>query len=282
MTIQTSDYQILANQSTNTGGYRYFFNGQEVDNEVFGEVANYTAEFWQYDSRLGRRWNIDPVFKAYESLYACFAGNPIRYNDLLGADTAFSDNQARMDFLMAYNTVNNKVKDLESKIQTINNLIADPNAKIRPKIISEKNNAESELQEWKKLQQDFIDTIDSKVVCHYSSDDKLLNELEKGAITGGETFGQGAEMTGDIYVSIVAGYTDFVIHENRHINQRLKTTHNRSVFEVEKEAYLYQKIYNPIRVQQIIDGAWKSQYPDRSTRPEYYSLDDTIRFLYEN
>ena len=38
---------------TNIGGYRYFFNGQEADNEVFGEVANYTAEFWQYDSRLG-------------------------------------------------------------------------------------------------------------------------------------------------------------------------------------------------------------------------------------
>ena len=37
----------------NTGGYRYFFNGQEGDNEVFGEVANYTAEFWQYDTCIG-------------------------------------------------------------------------------------------------------------------------------------------------------------------------------------------------------------------------------------
>ena len=26
--------------STNIGGYRYFFNGQEGDNEVYGEVAN--------------------------------------------------------------------------------------------------------------------------------------------------------------------------------------------------------------------------------------------------
>ncbi len=40
MAMQTSDYQILANQSPNIGGYRYFFNGQEGDNEVFGEVAN--------------------------------------------------------------------------------------------------------------------------------------------------------------------------------------------------------------------------------------------------
>ncbi len=40
--------------STNTGGYRYFFNGQEGDNEVFGETANFGYEFRQYDGRLGR------------------------------------------------------------------------------------------------------------------------------------------------------------------------------------------------------------------------------------
>ena len=49
------------------GGYRYFFNGQEADNEVLGDGVSLTAEFWQYDSRLGRRWNVDPVFKEYES-----------------------------------------------------------------------------------------------------------------------------------------------------------------------------------------------------------------------
>ena len=70
--------------STNIGGYRYFFNGQEADNEVFGEVTNYSAEFWQYDSRLGRRWNVDPIFKEYESPYACFAGNPVWFADPKG------------------------------------------------------------------------------------------------------------------------------------------------------------------------------------------------------
>ena len=38
-----------------------------------------SAEFWQYDTRLGRRWNVDPVLKEYESPYACFAGNPVRF-----------------------------------------------------------------------------------------------------------------------------------------------------------------------------------------------------------
>ena len=63
------------------GGYRYFFNGQEADDEVYGEGKSLSAEFWQYDSRLGRRWNVDPVFKEYESPYACFAGNPVWFAD---------------------------------------------------------------------------------------------------------------------------------------------------------------------------------------------------------
>jgi len=66
------------------GGYRYFFNGQEADNEVLGEGVSLTAEFWQYDSRLGRRWNVDPVFKEKESPYACFAGNPVWFADPKG------------------------------------------------------------------------------------------------------------------------------------------------------------------------------------------------------
>ena len=75
--------------STDTGEYRYFFNGQEVDNEVFAEMSNFTAEFWQYDSRLGRRWNLDPLFKAYESPYACFAGNPIWLTDKTGRNAGW-------------------------------------------------------------------------------------------------------------------------------------------------------------------------------------------------
>ena len=77
------------------GGYRYFFNGQEADNEVFGERASFSAEFWQYDSRLGRRWNVDPVFKEYESPYACFAGNPVWFADPSG-DTVIAYNNDRV------------------------------------------------------------------------------------------------------------------------------------------------------------------------------------------
>ena len=79
MTLQTSDYQILTDKSTNTGGYRYFFNRQEGDNEVFGEMANFGYEFRQYDSRLGRWWSVDPKWSEYPSTssYAYCRNNPI-------------------------------------------------------------------------------------------------------------------------------------------------------------------------------------------------------------
>jgi hypothetical protein len=73
--------------STLCASYRYHFNGQEKDDEVYGKGNMTTAEYWQYDTRLGRRWNADPVVKVWESCYATFANNPICYVDLLGADT---------------------------------------------------------------------------------------------------------------------------------------------------------------------------------------------------
>jgi RHS repeat-associated protein len=66
--------------------YRYGFNGMEKDDELAGEGNSYTAQFWQYDSRLGRRWNTDPVVKDWESPYATFRGNPIWYVDPDGDD----------------------------------------------------------------------------------------------------------------------------------------------------------------------------------------------------
>jgi hypothetical protein len=67
-----------------TNKYRYGFNGQEHSDDV--TEGNYTAEFWEYDSRIGRRWNVDPVLKIWESPYLCLNGNPIRISDIKGDD----------------------------------------------------------------------------------------------------------------------------------------------------------------------------------------------------
>lgn len=73
-------------------GYCFGFNvpiaiGKMKDDEVYGEGNSYTAEYWQCDPRLGRRWNVDPVVKQYESPYACFGNNPIWFVDPTGADS---------------------------------------------------------------------------------------------------------------------------------------------------------------------------------------------------
>ena len=71
------------NWSSGTG-YRYGFNGQEKDDELSGNGNVNTAEFWEYDSRLGRRWNIDMWAYASESQYSTFSNNPIYNYDILG------------------------------------------------------------------------------------------------------------------------------------------------------------------------------------------------------
>ena len=70
------------------GSYRYFFNGQEADNEVLGEGAFIGYEFRQYDTRLGRWWGIDRKAAKYPSLspYQFCADNPIKLVDIDGSD----------------------------------------------------------------------------------------------------------------------------------------------------------------------------------------------------
>jgi YD repeat-containing protein len=92
-----------------TGEYRYGFNGQESDNEIYGEGNAYTAEFWEYDPRIGRRWNLEPEMKKYPAIspYSTFNNSPIQFKDPNGQDpvtaifegaTAFAI-EAGLDFL---------------------------------------------------------------------------------------------------------------------------------------------------------------------------------------
>ncbi len=62
-------------------GLRFHFNGQEADDEIAGMGNIMSAEFWEYDTRLGRRWNRDPVVFAGISPYAVLNNNPISFVD---------------------------------------------------------------------------------------------------------------------------------------------------------------------------------------------------------
>jgi RHS repeat-associated protein len=67
--------------------YKFGFNGQEMNNDVKGGLGNsYTAQFWEYDSRIGRRWNLDPVKKYSLSPYATYSNNPLIMLDPKGND----------------------------------------------------------------------------------------------------------------------------------------------------------------------------------------------------
>jgi hypothetical protein len=93
-------------------------NGQESDSEISGSWgSHYTAEYWMYDSRLMRRWNLDPKPNPSISQYSCFAGNPIWYSDPLG-DTVRArsgDKQAAADLEKAL-----KNKDFKKTYDRLN------------------------------------------------------------------------------------------------------------------------------------------------------------------
>ena len=92
--------------------YRYGFNGQEKSTEVNSE--SYTAEFWQYDSRLGRRWNIDPKPNTSISPYAAFENNPIWFGDPLG-DSIVDPNRTKAMNVYVVGKNRDKTNDMSAK-----------------------------------------------------------------------------------------------------------------------------------------------------------------------
>jgi hypothetical protein len=92
-------------------GYRYSINGQEKTPEIASNTT--TAEFWQYDARIGRRWNVDPVLKEYESPYAAFGNNPIWFADPDGSDTSkyLSSKQTVDAIKIAYEVIKKRLNE---------------------------------------------------------------------------------------------------------------------------------------------------------------------------
>jgi hypothetical protein len=78
---------LMPGRSFNANSYRYGgAGGQEKDDEIAGVANTYTAEYWMYDARLGRRWNVDPVTYPWQSSYAAFNNNPVFFVDPLGLE----------------------------------------------------------------------------------------------------------------------------------------------------------------------------------------------------
>ncbi len=72
---------IMPGRNFNSNQYRYGFNGQEKVDEISGSGNHNTALFGELDTRLGRRWNLDPKPNLSVSQYAVFGNNPIWQSD---------------------------------------------------------------------------------------------------------------------------------------------------------------------------------------------------------
>ncbi len=80
--LSFTDYYAFGGAMPGRSGganYRYGFNTQEKSPEL--AEGHYTAEFWEYDARIGRRWNLDPVDQISESNYSVNGNNPLFYLD---------------------------------------------------------------------------------------------------------------------------------------------------------------------------------------------------------
>jgi hypothetical protein len=90
--LSAQDYypggMLMPGRSYSSDSYRFGFNGQEKTNEISGSGNHYSAQFWEMDPRIGRRWERDPVVKHHESPYAILGNNPIWFVDLNGADSS--------------------------------------------------------------------------------------------------------------------------------------------------------------------------------------------------
>jgi hypothetical protein len=116
--ISATDYyafgQQLYGRRYNSNKVRAGFNGQEKTDEVSGSGNHTTAFFWEYDTRLGRRWNIDPMVKHWESPYAAFSDNPVLFRDPDGDDVINGDRLEANKKKVMMERANDKLSDFKT------------------------------------------------------------------------------------------------------------------------------------------------------------------------
>ena len=85
-------YSIAINP---VGSYRFGFGGHEKDNEIKGIGNHLSFNDYGLDTRLGRRWNVDPKAAQYpsQSPFSVFNGNPLYYEDPTGQSGEASINK---------------------------------------------------------------------------------------------------------------------------------------------------------------------------------------------
>jgi hypothetical protein len=189
--LATSKYTPFTTLSSATrsfcngkSGYSFRFNGQEQDNEVAGNGNIMTAEFWEYDTRLGRRWNLDPKSKLELSPFSCLGNSPIIFNDPKGDIFGISkdkdgkiNQKAKTDILNLANENNRQFISFDDN--GIASLNFGPRSKLEIEEILEKDKGIS-------LINDLINAKDKKgkdlTIIYDVSDENSLLDKETGEI----------------------------------------------------------------------------------------------------
>jgi len=110
---------LMPGRESSTDGYRYGFNGKEMDNEVSGIGNQYDYGFRIYNPRLGKFLSVDPLSSSYPwyTPYQ-FAGNtPIHAIDLDGLEI--------LDFRSVYTMKVGKVELNNGTFQDVLYLVSD-------------------------------------------------------------------------------------------------------------------------------------------------------------
>jgi RHS repeat-associated protein len=82
---------LLPGRNYSSDAYRFAFQGQEKDNDIYGSVGtSYAFEYRMHDSRIGRFLSIDPLAFKYpwNSPYAFAENKVIQFIELEGLETA--------------------------------------------------------------------------------------------------------------------------------------------------------------------------------------------------
>ena len=85
------------------GGYRYFFNGQEADNEALGDGALHAFEYRMHDTRIGRFWSVDPLAGKFpwNSVYAFAENQVVEGRELEGLEVYYTTTEFESAFGLA-------------------------------------------------------------------------------------------------------------------------------------------------------------------------------------
>jgi RHS repeat-associated protein len=242
-------HQWNANTYAFTSPYR--FNSKELDPET--GLAYYGARYYQ--NKIGVWLSVDPFAKKFHSLtpFHIVANNPMNIVDPNGLDTHFVDNQARSDFKAAQAQVNQRVAQLQAVVD-LDNQLANQNG-ILPglsRFLRSENRHKRELDNWKKLQNDFDNICNPKT---------RLVSYQSGNVPEDADGSTDGELSVAILVKVKPGYLSTYIHENRHVNQIMNGTTgiggpqgNTDWFD-EIEAFQYQQIFNFQDVQRKLDAS---------------------------